>query len=130
MRSASCGMRICSASPSATARGAGLRHSVETGFAPDHPACDGHFPGDPIVPGALLLAEVLERIAAALPLPLVVRSAKFLRPVRPGERLVVQWERVGTGDTRFDCIIAGTKEKALSGSLSHGAETPLGRDRG
>jgi acyl-coenzyme A synthetase/AMP-(fatty) acid ligase len=51
-------------------------------FAASHPAFAGHFPGAPMVPGALLLAEAL----AALGLEdagLEIASAKFLHPVGP-----------------------------------------------
>jgi len=62
---------------------------------PDHPAFAGHFPGQPLLPGALLLAEVLE---AALGVPALaarlgprpsLAAAKFLSPVRPGAELSI-----------------------------------------
>ncbi len=67
-------------------------------FPAGHPAFPGHFPGDPIVPGALLLDEALAAVCAARGLPyesLRVGSAKFLRPVRPGEEVVVRWRDSG-----------------------------------
>jgi len=56
-------------------------------------AFDGHFPGAPVLPGACLLAIVLERIEsvpalrAALGSPLLVQQVKFLAPVGPGQLL-------------------------------------------
>ncbi len=53
-------------------------------FAADHPAMPGHFPGNPIVPGALLLDR-----AAALAkqkggwLVTGVRKARFKKPLPP-----------------------------------------------
>jgi 3-hydroxymyristoyl/3-hydroxydecanoyl-(acyl carrier protein) dehydratase len=54
-------------------------------IAAEHPALPGHFPGDPIVPGVVLLdriAAALERSGARLARIGVV---KFLAPLRPGE---------------------------------------------
>jgi len=70
-------------------------HTVALHIAPDHPAFAGHFPGQPLLPGVLLLAEVLEAVldepALATdvgPAPRIA-AAKFLAPVRPGARLTL-----------------------------------------
>ena len=64
--------------------------------AEDHPAFAGHFPGQPLLPGALLLAEVLEAVrgvpvlAARLGESPTLAAAKFLAPVRPGSTLSIE----------------------------------------
>jgi acyl-coenzyme A synthetase/AMP-(fatty) acid ligase len=68
-----------------------LTHEVPA----DHPAFAGHFPGQPLLPGALLLSEVLEAVqgvpalAARLGAQPTLAAAKFLAPVRPGGTLVI-----------------------------------------
>ena len=75
----------------------------------DHPALPGHFPGQPIVPGVVLLDRVIEAIEAVrgpLP-PLRLPQVKFLQPLLPGQSAQVQlqgdaprWRfRVLRGDT-------------------------------
>jgi 3-hydroxymyristoyl/3-hydroxydecanoyl-(acyl carrier protein) dehydratase len=62
-------------------------------FAKEHPAFAGHFPGTPIVPGVLLLAEAIGRLAEDRVRPLEcsrILSAKFLRPVYPGDVVDVE----------------------------------------
>jgi len=63
---------------------------LERSFPTDHAAAQGHFPGNPIIPGAVLLSEVLLAIEADLGRRLHacrVKSAKFVHPVRPGDRI-------------------------------------------
>lgn len=57
-----------------------------------HPSLPGHFPGNPIVPGVVLLDRVVEAIEAAHgPLgPLRLPQVKFLQPLRPGEAARVE----------------------------------------
>ncbi|WER48172.1 AMP-binding protein [Cupriavidus sp. WKF15] len=97
------------------------------GFVIDagHPALAGHFPGNPVVPGVVLLDHAILQIGAALGHPLEVSqvgTVKFLSPVRPGERVEVahQWQGGSTGadmaTIRFT-LSAGGRDVA-SGTLS------------
>jgi 3-hydroxyacyl-[acyl-carrier-protein] dehydratase len=87
-------------------------------IAADHPTGAGHFPGNPIVPGALLLAEVvrcIERTERKNYLACNVRNAKFLSPARPGDTVVVEYARTAKGAVEFNCTVAGTS--VLSGGF-------------
>jgi 3-hydroxymyristoyl/3-hydroxydecanoyl-(acyl carrier protein) dehydratase len=82
----------------------------------NHPATEGHFPGMPIMPGAVLLSE----IAAALGLGgkiLNLRDAKFTHPVLPGTQLHINAQPV-EGGLKFEASLPdGTL--ALTGSILH-----------
>lgn len=84
----------------------------------DHPSLAGHFPGQPLLPGALVLAEVMEAIqrvpalVARLGATPTLAAAKFLAPVRPGSTLSIELHpEAGTGrgvrfDVRCDGVVA------------------------
>ena len=87
-------------------------------IAPDHPAYAGHFPGRPILPGVVLLAEALAAIAESTGRGVdrwTLGGAKFLQPVMPGTPLSVVHEASGRG-VRFE-IRAGERVVA-SGTLA------------
>ncbi|MGR4870138.1 AMP-binding protein [Variovorax sp. LARHSF232] len=62
----------------------------------DHPSFAGHFPGQPLLPGALILAEVQEAMSqvpalmARLGRHPSLAAAKFLAPVGPGAHLTIE----------------------------------------
>jgi len=95
-----------------------MRHFLEVRFAVDHPTAAGHFPGNPIIPGALLLDETLQAIAGphGTARSLAIRSTKFLRPVRPGDTLVIGWEPGANGQVKFECRLRDAEELVLVGS--------------
>ena len=87
-------------------------------IAADHPTAAGHFPGNPIIPGALLLAEVLRSIEQAEGVRFAscnIKTAKFLHPVRPGDAVMIEYRHSAQGALEFQCAVDGTK--ALSGAI-------------
>ena len=92
--------------------------SLQLTVATDDRRVDGHFPGDPMLPGACLLDLVIDALtgagvlAAAGPRGLAV--AKFLAPVRPGDSVRIDW-RGQAGVLRFECRVAAVT--VASGSL-------------
>ena len=97
--------------------------SFETRFACNHPTAAGHFPGNPIIPGALTLDAVLDAIARDDPVAQAceIRAVKFLRPIRPGDRIRIDWHEE-RGEIRFQCVLIASKEIALTGTLRLGGK--------
>ena len=74
-------------------------------IARDHPAFAGHFPGQPIVPGVVILAEALaaiERATGRSAERWEISQAKFLKPVGPGEALALHHEPLDSGSVRVE----------------------------
>lgn len=85
-------------------------------FSADHPSGAGHFPGNPIIPGALLLHEVLACIADKLAennCTWQIKSAKFQKSVRPGDTVLVNYSQASNGEIRFECTVSS--DKVISG---------------
>jgi 3-hydroxyacyl-[acyl-carrier-protein] dehydratase len=64
------------------------RHSATLRVPADHPALTGHFPGNPVVPGVVILDAVISAAESWLGASFDVASishAKFLAPLKPDE---------------------------------------------
>ena len=70
----------------------------------DDPCLDGHFPGQPLVPGVVLLDAILRRLGPAS--SVAVESVKFLRPVLPGQEVAIA--ATGSGRVSFSALVDGT----------------------
>ena len=85
----------------------------------NHPTAIGHFPGRPIVPGALLLDEVAAILAG--PGPLTFRAVKFLAPVAHGAPLELRWQSKDGGLCRFEVQRIEDQITVLTGTLEGAA---------
>lgn len=87
-------------------------------FRPDDPASVGHFPGNPIIPGAVILREVERAVSAGgRSICVGVRAVKFLHPVRPGECLTIVWEEKSLGEISFICSTGTPDRRVATGTL-------------
>jgi 3-hydroxymyristoyl/3-hydroxydecanoyl-(acyl carrier protein) dehydratase len=68
----------------------------------DHPALPGHFPGNPIVPGVVLLDEVLSALPGRMDIP----WAKFHAPLRAAQEFVIRIEHNKFSVHRGETLIA------------------------
>ena len=68
-----------------------------------HPSLPGHFPGRPVVPGVVLLDELLACLAPGA----VLLTAKFTAPVLPGETVEVSGRITPAGRFAFECMACG-----------------------
>jgi 3-hydroxymyristoyl/3-hydroxydecanoyl-(acyl carrier protein) dehydratase len=83
----------------------------------EHPCYSGHFPGEPIVPGVLLLDLVVAQLGRGAPRAL--GQVKFHRAVKPGDSFVLRFSSSGSG-VAFRCEHADAGLIA-EGSMSYGA---------
>jgi acyl-coenzyme A synthetase/AMP-(fatty) acid ligase len=116
------------APPMPTAERPAPTQSSELRIAVGHASFAGHFPGFPILPGAVLLDEALHEIERSRTVDLThwrLASSKFLQAVRPGDALTVEHSAPGTGTIHFVIRTAG--RAVATGTLSAIAATA---DRG
>ena len=89
-----------------------------------HPALPGHFPGNPIVPAVVILAEVSAAIRAAFGSEAEITrlpAVKFLAPLLPGERCRVVLEPTGAAALRFTVTRDGRRIALGTAEYSRGA---------
>lgn len=89
----------------------------------DHPAFAGHFPGTPIVPGVVLLDEIMHVIVTDTGIIETVwqmTSVKFLSPLKPNETVMIEHEQLANGALKFAVVtydvLAGSRQ-IVTGNL-------------
>ena len=100
--------------------GPGEDGEVVLSIAADHPAFAGHFPGAPVLPGALLLDEALAAIERSRDIDIThwrIASVKFLGWVLPGDELILGHSAPSANTIRF--AIRGARGPVAAGSLTH-----------
>lgn len=81
-------------------------NTIPAKIAPDHPALPGHFPGQPIAPGALILDLVIAAAEHAFPEHWIsgVRRMKFLGRLSPGSEIAIAFNEPTAAGVRFRII--------------------------
>ncbi|BBA34786.1 acyl-CoA synthetase/AMP-acid ligase [Methylocaldum marinum] len=74
--------------------------------SPEHPALPGHFPGNPVVPGVVILDEIVRLWLEAHPDVRLagIPAAKFLSVLRPGETCRLRFDATGENSVKFECF--------------------------
>lgn len=81
-----------------------MQHEVQCSISPHHPALAGHFPGNPIVPGVVILNELVKATEAWLrwtARPVLLTSIKFMHLLRPNEPFTLRLEQLPEGSVSF-----------------------------
>lgn len=76
-----------------------------TVIAADHPSLAGHFPGNPVVAGVLILDQLRFAVAEWRPGTVIVAlpQVKFVAPLLPQQPFQILLEEQG-GKCRFRCL--------------------------
>ena len=91
----------------------------------DHPSLPGHFPGHPVVPGAVILAEVIHVVTRALGAGTRITGlprVKFVNPMPPGQPCELILTDHGVGSAGFE--LTHDARRVASGNLRY--ERPSG----
>ena len=77
-------------------------------IAADHPSLPGHFPGQPVVPGVVILDQVSAHAIAACAVPCRVAripQVKFVAPLLPDEEATIELDLdQASGRARFRVV--------------------------
>ena len=86
-----------------------MNFEVRRTIRADHPSLPGHFPGAPLVPGVLILDEIVAALGewrkdCQLT---VIRAVKFLVPLKPEQPFTICLSagKAATGEVSFCCRI-------------------------
>jgi 3-hydroxymyristoyl/3-hydroxydecanoyl-(acyl carrier protein) dehydratase len=93
-------------------------------LSPDHPAYEGHFPGQPILPAVVLLGEALGQVqheTGTRASEWTLAQAKFQRGVAPGTPLTIAHESQA-GVVRFE--IRSAEGVVASGAFARAPRAP------
>ncbi len=70
-----------------------------------HPSISGHFPGNPIVPGAVIIENVIQAFSKLHDVQQVssLSTVKFTKPVLVNQKIAVHFKKISTDLIAFEC---------------------------
>ncbi len=88
----------------------------------DHPSLEGHFPGQPIVPGVVILDEIIKAFNREQDATCKIQKipfVKFLLPLQPGAQIVFTFDMSDslvrfTGKCCEKIIVVGQLEYSIT----------------
>lgn len=86
-----------------------MSHEVRQVIPEDHPALAGHFPGNPVIPGVVILDEVVRAVQnwqGACRLARIA-SVKFTAPLEPGCPFTIRLHEKDDSRIEFECLLDG-----------------------
>jgi 3-hydroxyacyl-[acyl-carrier-protein] dehydratase len=68
-----------------------MQFAVRRTISAEHPSLPGHFPGAPIIPGVVILDEILAALTEwrGDSLVTIISAVKFLAPLKPDQPLMI-----------------------------------------
>ena len=90
-------------------------HSISS----EHPSLPGHFPGNPIVPGVVILNVVFASLQRDYPSWEIVgiRKLKFLQPLSGQQQFTLHYGEIKGNRLRFKCLLAVNDSPLIEGHL-------------
>ena len=88
-----------------------MNFEIEKCIPKTHPCLPGHFPGNPVVPGVVILDEVIRAVTDWQSEWVIkgISSVKFISPLLPGEKFSIQLQIPEKGKLKFQCTVADRK---------------------
>lgn len=87
-----------------------MTYEAQCEIKSDHPCLTGHFPGNPIVPGVVILDEIFYALTAWKNNCQIeqISTVKFLTPIKPGQQFVITLAETNPKRIEFKCSRAET----------------------